>query len=237
MCTVFVTFAVSSLIAIEGVRLKGGAGAMHTVVAQQIADGIHEHEMNGIENAIEEHRSDDEDGQVALAEIGGVEAYKEYSESKSDAEAGDLTRDTLSCLTSRCPPDPVSMQPSKRCWVWKCGITLSKCLFNTACRHTFKCMNKCASSLDRDAAELLLNVTECLSSSCPGDANALIRQICLGMYCGSDSALCGMNSGCRHGLVCLNQCEQLEVVHHTGLQNRELDSELLEVEKMLQADH
>eukprot|EP00931_Biecheleriopsis_adriatica_P047006 TRINITY_DN2706_c0_g1_i1.p1 TRINITY_DN2706_c0_g1~~TRINITY_DN2706_c0_g1_i1.p1 ORF type:complete len:323 (-),score=64.00 TRINITY_DN2706_c0_g1_i1:73-1041(-) len=121
----------------------------------------------------------------------------------SNDMVGTATDDALGCASS-CPMDPQTLIPKPSCLLYNCTGKLSKCLFNSDCRHALTCAGSCTLPLTKtDDAPRFQAVTECMRVHCPGFP---VKKTCAALHCAVAAEKCAIHSGCRNALQCFTGC-------------------------------
>jgi len=133
---------------------------------------------------------------VALAQTEDDEELKATDEPATMSDA-------MSCL-SQCPMDPDTMSPSYWCVIRKCFKKLGKCILNSNCRGSLKCMGDCPKALAKTKDALrFIEFETCINDRCPGFPP---NKLCIATHCTSEATKCGIHSSCRGALMCADKC-------------------------------
>ncbi|CAK9033688.1 unnamed protein product [Durusdinium trenchii] len=117
---------------------------------------------------------------------------------------GDTVDDTLSCISSNCPLDAVTLSPSPSCALGNCTSNLAKCLFSSSCRQGVMCELGCTEPLAKtEDAVHFASLMECMRVHCPGFPPS---KSCAALHCAVEAGSCAVHSKCRETLECADKC-------------------------------
>jgi len=113
----------------------------------------------------------------------------------------------MSCV-SQCPLDEVTLAPSYLCVMRKCLTKVGKCLVNSKCRKTLRCVGQCPKPLVNTTDALrFIEFETCVTDRCPGFPPS---KLCIAAHCAPEAAKCGIHGGCRTTLACADKCSSEE---------------------------
>lgn len=125
---------------------------------------------------------------------------KDEGKAKHDANT---TSTAMSCV-SQCPLDQETMAPSYLCVIRSCFTEVGKCLVNSKCRDTLKCVSECPKPIANTTdGHMFIEFETCVTDRCPGFPPS---KLCVADKCALESANCGVHYKCRDTLMCADKC-------------------------------